>query len=221
MDIFKANLKYLASVGITPNHAMQRQLFSTKFLLQLLKFCLCIIFCGGFLVYKASNLKEYTESIYFTSACIANAVAFVAFAANMRYFFNFMDGWTICTEGSEYGWTNFWILNLIWKFYTIAKITRRITEPGIEKSLRGSQWTCEKTRSIYKFGCGKNNNTMSGVAEIHSLQLHLLHKRPRKRCIWIVTAYVVSQYLYSLSMFYSSIKQYFLKEFFPTLDPSK
>lgn len=100
MEIFKTNVKYFATLGVTRHQAMQRQPFNAKIILQILKFCLCVILCGGFLIFKASNFQEYTTSILFTSACIAISIAFVAFARNMKYFFNFIDGWTIRTEES-------------------------------------------------------------------------------------------------------------------------
>lgn len=100
MDIFGTNLEYFATLGLTRHQAVQRQPFNAKILLQVLKFCGCLILSAGFLIFEANNFQEYAESIYFTSACACYPIAFVVFAQNFRYIFSFIDGWKVCIEES-------------------------------------------------------------------------------------------------------------------------
>lgn len=103
MKILKTNVEYYATMGLTRNQAMQRQPFNATILLQLLKFFVCFILCGGYLIFEASDSKEYAVSIYFTSTCIVLGINFVNIARNIEYFFNFVDGSTKCLKESEYG----------------------------------------------------------------------------------------------------------------------
>lgn len=100
MKIFLTNQKYFATMGITRHQTKQRQPFNTDNLLSSFKFCLCVTLLVNFLACEANTFKEYTESIYFTSATISIANIFFVFVWNMDDFFDFCDGWEKCAEQS-------------------------------------------------------------------------------------------------------------------------
>lgn len=100
MKIFKSNQKYFARLGITQYQAMQHQPFNAKNLSGFIFMCFGVILFVGFLLNEANNSREYTESIYFTSAAIALTIGFFEFTWNMKHFFNLVDGWENCVEQS-------------------------------------------------------------------------------------------------------------------------
>lgn len=100
MKILISNQEYFATLGISRHHAVQCQRFNAKALLNLLVFGLGVISCNGFLCYEAKIFKDYTESIYFTSANLATATIFLIIIWNKEKFFDFVDGWEKCVEES-------------------------------------------------------------------------------------------------------------------------
>lgn len=106
MKIFVSNQECLAKMGVTRDQSVQSRSFNMDVAWQLLKFCICVISMVHFLAFEASGFREYTESIYFTSATISIAYIFLVFVWNMTDFFNFIDGWEKCAEQSMVGRCN-------------------------------------------------------------------------------------------------------------------
>lgn len=100
MKIFISNQKYLATLGITRDQAMQCQPFNARIFLSFLILSLPVISHGGYLFCVANSSKEYTESVYMTTAFICIATDFLAFTWNTKDFFDFVDGWEKCVEQS-------------------------------------------------------------------------------------------------------------------------
>lgn len=106
IKILVSNQEYFATLGINRHQSVQHQPFNVKNLLPSLKFSVCVILCGGFLINEANSFIEYTESVYFTSATIAVAIIFLTFVWNMENYFNFIDGWERCVEKNWYNCSN-------------------------------------------------------------------------------------------------------------------
>lgn len=100
MKIFTSNQEYFAALGITRYQVMQYQSFNARKLRSFRIFILIFSFFAKHLFCEANNFREYTKSIYFTSASIAVTIIFLVFIWNIKDFFNFVDGWEKCVEQS-------------------------------------------------------------------------------------------------------------------------
>lgn len=100
MKIFTSNQNHLATLGITRDQAIQCQPFNARIFLSFLILSLPVISHGGYLFCVANSSKEYTESVYMTTAFICIATDFLVFTWNAKDFFDFVDGCEECIEQS-------------------------------------------------------------------------------------------------------------------------
>lgn len=98
MKIFQSTKKFLESVGIT---AESRPL-NMRNLIVLVVFAIMMILIWGFLFFRASNFKEYTESIYMSSVTLAIFSTFTFVIWKKSNVFQFIDCWERIAATSKF-----------------------------------------------------------------------------------------------------------------------
>lgn len=87
MKIFQVTLEYFAILGITS----QSRPINVRNLMTIIAFAIMVHLLGAYLLCVAANFKEYTESIYITSAVIALFIIFLSVIWNKENIFQFID----------------------------------------------------------------------------------------------------------------------------------
>lgn len=97
MKIFQTTLKFFEYLGIDS----QSRRFNERNLLNISVFGIMVILCCAYLFCEADNLKDYTESIYISSATITALLSFLVFIWRKENIFKFINSWEEVTEKSK------------------------------------------------------------------------------------------------------------------------
>lgn len=98
MKIFQSTKKFLETVGITA----ESRPFNMRNLIVLGIFAISTILVWGFLFLRASNFKEYTESIYMSSVILAIFATFIFVIWRKSNIFQFIDCWERIAATSKF-----------------------------------------------------------------------------------------------------------------------
>lgn len=97
MKIFQSTISFFKFIGVTPQSCR----FNTRNLMNILILVILVVLFCAYLFFEADNLKDYTESIYMSTAFIAGLLSLVFLIWKKEYIFKFINSWEEITEYSE------------------------------------------------------------------------------------------------------------------------
>lgn len=102
MEIFQANKKYFAILGLTANQLVQTHLYNKKKIGGVFIFCLSIVSHILNILVVANNFMEYIECISTTYSVIVVATSYFTIAFNTEKLFEIFDSTEQLVNKSEY-----------------------------------------------------------------------------------------------------------------------